>query len=184
MARSKPAPDFAKRLVAQNWRLRRILSTYKRHLLWDIEQLFRTIKTQGFDIEDSQIETFAVMRKLIAAALVAALRALQLVHARNGDTGQKLTDAVEEADEPLVEALVQKFEGKTDKLKCPHPKARSAASPGSSGASAVGMVTSAKAQARRPQDHGPRPHPVDAIRRGLEAPKCVNPLGLQTAVSP
>jgi hypothetical protein len=62
------------------------------------------------------------MRKLIAAALVAALRALQLVHARNGDTGQKLTDAVEEADEPLVEALVQKLEGKTDKLKCPHPK--------------------------------------------------------------
>jgi len=89
---------------------------------WTIEQLFRTMKTQGFDIEESQVETFEVMRKLVVAALVAALRALQLVHARNGDTGQKLTDAVEEADEPLVEALVVKLEGRTERLKCPHPK--------------------------------------------------------------
>jgi hypothetical protein len=89
---------------------------------WTIEQLFRTVKTQGFDIEESQIESFAVMRKLVVAALIAALRTLQLVHARNGDTGQKLTDAIEAADEPVVEALVEKLEGKTDKLKCPHPK--------------------------------------------------------------
>jgi len=89
---------------------------------WTIEQLFRTLKTQGFDIEQSQIETFAVMRKLAVAALIASLRTLQLVHARNGDTGQKLTDAIDAADEPVVEALVQKLEGKTAKLQCPHPK--------------------------------------------------------------
>jgi hypothetical protein len=89
---------------------------------WTIEQLFRTLKTQGFDIEESQIRTFAVMRKLVVAALIASLRTLQLVHARNGDTGQKLTDAIEAADEPVVEALVEKLEGKTEKLKCPHPK--------------------------------------------------------------
>jgi hypothetical protein len=87
---------------------------------WTIEQLFRTYKTQGFDIEDSQIETYEVMRKLAVAALVAALRTLQLVHARNGDTGQKLTDAIDARDEPLVERLVRKLEGKTEKLKCPH----------------------------------------------------------------
>ena len=87
---------------------------------WTIEQLFRTYKTQGFDIEDSQIETYEVMRKLAIAAFVAALRTLQLVHARNGDTGQKLTDAIDAQDEPLVEALVRKLEGKTEKLKCRH----------------------------------------------------------------
>jgi hypothetical protein len=89
---------------------------------WTIEQLFRTMKRDGFDLEESQVETFKVMRKLVVAALVASLRALQLVHARNGDTGQKLTDAIDEADEPVVEALVLKLEGKTEKLKCPHPK--------------------------------------------------------------
>ena len=62
------------------------------------------------------------MRKLVVAALIASLRTLQLVHARNGDTGQKLTDAIEAADEPVVEALVQKLEGRTEKLKCPHAK--------------------------------------------------------------
>jgi Transposase DDE domain len=89
---------------------------------WTVEQLFRTLKTQGFDIEESQIESFAEMRKLVVAALIASLRVLQLVHARNGDTGQKLTDAMEPADEPVVEALVEKLEGKTERLKCPHPK--------------------------------------------------------------
>lgn len=89
---------------------------------WSIEQLFRTFKTQGFDIEDSQVQTYAAMCKLIVAALLASLRTLQLVHARNGDTGQALTDAAEEIDEPLVEALVNKLEGKTDRQKCPHPK--------------------------------------------------------------
>jgi hypothetical protein len=89
---------------------------------WTVEQLFRTLKTQGFDIEESQIESFAVMRKLVVAALIASLRVLQLVHARNGDTGQKLTDAMEQADEPVVEALVEKLEGKTEKLKCPNPR--------------------------------------------------------------
>lgn len=88
---------------------------------WTVEQLFRTMKTQGFDLEESQVESFKAMRKLAVAILIASLRTLQLVHARNGDTGQKLTDAVEACDEPLVEALVHKLEGKTERLKCPHP---------------------------------------------------------------
>lgn len=88
---------------------------------WTIEQVFRTLKTQGFDIEESQIETPDRMMKLAVAALIAALRTMQLVHARSGATGQKLTDAMDEAVDPLVEALVAKLEGKTERLKCPHP---------------------------------------------------------------
>ena len=79
------------------------------------------MKTQGFDIEESQIETPEVMSKLAIAVLIAALRVMQLIHARSGDTGQKLSDAMDEADQPLVEALVRKLEGKTARLKCPHP---------------------------------------------------------------
>jgi len=89
---------------------------------WIVEQVFRTLKTQGFDLEESQIETRAALEKLAAAVLIGALRTMQLVQAREGDTGQLLSDAVEKEDEPLVEALVGKLEGKTEKLKCPHPK--------------------------------------------------------------
>jgi hypothetical protein len=89
---------------------------------WTIEQVFRTMKTQGFAIEDSQIVTPAVMAKLATAVLIAALRVMQLVHARSGKTGQKLTDAIDDAAEPLVEALAVKLEGKTERLKNPHAR--------------------------------------------------------------
>ena len=89
---------------------------------WTIEQVFRTMKTQGFAIEDSQIETPEVMAKLAIAVLIAALRTMQLVHARSGTTGQKLSDAMDAAAAPLVEALTAKLQGKTEKLKNPHPK--------------------------------------------------------------
>lgn len=89
---------------------------------WTIEQVFRTMKTQGFAIEDSQIVTPAVMAKLATAVLIAAVRVMQLVHARSGQTGQKLTDAIDAAAEPLVEALAVKLEGKTERLKNPHAR--------------------------------------------------------------
>jgi hypothetical protein len=98
----------------------RIVGWYRAR--WTIEQVFRTMKTQGFAIEDSQIETPEVMAKLAIAVLIAALRTMQLVHARSGTTGQKLSDAMDAAAAPLVEALTAKLQGKTEKLKNPHPK--------------------------------------------------------------
>jgi len=97
-----------------------IVSWYRAR--WTIEQVFRTMKSQGFALEDSQIETPQVMAKLILAVLIAALRAMQLVYARSGTTGQKLADAMDEAAEPLVEILTEKLEGKTEKQKNPHAK--------------------------------------------------------------
>jgi len=98
----------------------RIVGWYRAR--WTIEQVFRTMKTQGFNMEDSQIETPETMAKLALAVLIAALRTMQLVYARSGTTGQKLGDAMDGAAEPLVEALTAKLQGKTEKLKNPHPK--------------------------------------------------------------
>jgi hypothetical protein len=78
------------------------------------------MKSQGFAVEDSQIETPGAMSKLILAVLIAALRTMQLVYARSGTTGQKLSDAIDAADELLIERLSAKLEGKTAKLKNPH----------------------------------------------------------------
>lgn len=98
----------------------RIVGWYRAR--WTIEQVFRVMKSQGFDLEDSQIETPQAMAKLALAVLIAALRTMQLVNARAGTTGQKLADAMDEAAEPLVEILTRKLEGKTTKLKNPHAK--------------------------------------------------------------
>ena len=81
MTRSKPAPDFAKRLVAQNRRLRGILSTYKRHLLWDIEEAFKNLKGDLairpiFHHDESRIEAHIFIAFLAYALQVTLTRRL------------------------------------------------------------------------------------------------------------
>lgn len=91
---------------------------------WAIEQLFRTLKTQGFDIEGIRIEDPQPRDKLITAALIAAVAVQQLVHGRDGDQGhlRPCTDVFEPEDIPLLEAWCAKLEGKTERQKNPHPK--------------------------------------------------------------
>jgi len=102
-----------------------IAELYRRR--WCIEQLFRTLKTKGFDIEGALIEDQAPLCRLVMATLVAAVTIQQLVHARDGDQGpaplRPLTDAFEPEDQPLLEAFCAKLEGNTQRQKNPHPKA-------------------------------------------------------------
>ncbi len=91
---------------------------------WAIEQLFRTLKTEGFDIEDIHIDEPAPRNRLVSAALVAAVCIQQLVHARHGGPGplRPISDAFEPEDIPLLEACCAELEGKTQRQKNPHPK--------------------------------------------------------------
>jgi Transposase DDE domain len=97
-----------------------IIGFYRRR--WIIEQVFRTLKTQGFDIEQSQILDPYTLIKLAIATLIAALRVMQLVMARDGTTRQNLADALDPSFEGLLEALVAKLEGATEKQKNPHQR--------------------------------------------------------------
>jgi hypothetical protein len=65
--------------AADAWR---IVSWYKQR--WIIEQLFRSLKSQGLRIEDSQIESAEGLTKLVAIATRVACIVIQLVQARNG----------------------------------------------------------------------------------------------------
>lgn len=91
---------------------------------WAIEQLFRVLKSAGFDIEDVQIEDKAPRDRLITATLIAAVCIQQLVHARDGGPGplRPLSDVFEPEDVPLIEACCAELEGKTERQKNPHPK--------------------------------------------------------------
>ena len=102
-----------------------VVDLYRRR--WIIEQLFRSLKTRGFDIEGLRIEQDAPRCKLVAAALVAAVAIQQLVHARDGAAGAQgalrpANDAFEPEDIPLLQAFCTKLEGKTERQKNPHPK--------------------------------------------------------------
>lgn len=100
----------------------RIVGLYRRR--WAIEQLFRTLKTKGFDVEGLRIEDKEPRDKLVTAALVAAVAIQQLVHARDGGPGplRPAIDAFDPDDLPLIEAYSAKLEGKTERQKNPHPK--------------------------------------------------------------
>ena len=95
-----------------------ITRLYRRR--WTIEQLFRTVKTKGSDIEAVSMET-APFRVLCAMTLVAGVSCLQLVQDRDGESNRPLSDVFEEADRTALEAVSATLEGRTEKQKNPHP---------------------------------------------------------------
>lgn len=98
---------------------RRITGWYRQR--WIIEQLFRTMKTHGFDIEAVRIADPTPFGNLAAATLVSAVQVLQLVRDRDGAAGRPLTDVIDAADQPALEVICASLEGKTARQKNPHP---------------------------------------------------------------
>lgn len=88
---------------------------------WIIEQLFRTLKRQGLQLEDSQLETAEGLIKLTAIATRVACITLQLVQARNGRSRQRCSAAFTPAEIRTLEALLPRLEGATVAQKNPHP---------------------------------------------------------------
>jgi hypothetical protein len=88
---------------------------------WVIEQLFRTIKTRGFDLERVAIAE-APLEVLAMATLVAGISVLQLVQARDGTSGRPLGDVFEADERAALEAVSVTLEGKTARQKNPHAK--------------------------------------------------------------
>lgn len=98
-----------------------IVGWYK--LRWTIEQVFRSLKTHGLRINDSQLEEAASFTKPAVVALIAAVPSMQPVLARGGETRQSIADAVDAADLPALARLNASLQGRTGKLRNPHDPA-------------------------------------------------------------
>ena len=98
---------------------RRIIGFYR--LRWTIEQLFRTMKTKGFDVEALRQQQDGPLEKLVTAILIAAVTVMQLVDEREGKAKRPLTDVFDADDQPALERVCRSLEGKTAKQKNPHP---------------------------------------------------------------
>jgi hypothetical protein len=88
-------------------------------LRWRIEQVFRTMKSDGLRLEETQIADGGRLFKLAAIALVAAVRIIQLVDARDGSP----RPASDVADPDLIraaQAICPTLEGKTARQKNPY----------------------------------------------------------------
>jgi hypothetical protein len=106
--------------VATVAQARRVIDLYRSR--WTIEEFFRTLKTAGFNIEAADIGDPHAMINFAAAATIAAVTIKQLVQARDGNTDQRLGDAFDLADQPILEAVSARLEGKTERQRNPHPK--------------------------------------------------------------
>jgi hypothetical protein len=98
---------------------RRIIGFYR--LRWTIEQLFRTMKTKGFDVEALRQEQDGPLEKLVTAILIAAVKVMQLVDERDGKAKRPFSDVFDPDDQPALQRVCQNLEGKTAKQKNPHP---------------------------------------------------------------
>lgn len=105
--------------VADRAKAWQIVGWYKAR--WIIEQLFRVMKSQGFGLEESQINTADRLMKLAAAATKAACIDMQLVQERDGKHGLAADTVFSEPEIATIEALNPTLEGTTDRQKNPHP---------------------------------------------------------------
>jgi hypothetical protein len=100
-----------------------VAELYRRR--WAIEQLFRALKSEGFNIEALRQANDLPRQKLVTLLLIAAVIVQQLVHAREPIPGlvpRPILDAFDLDDIPLLEAWCAELEGKTARQKNPHPR--------------------------------------------------------------
>ena len=99
----------------------RLIGWYRQR--WHIEQLFRTVKRQGLDIEDSSIVEGDALEKLVVIALIAACQTMQLVLALASphDT-QPASHVFNDRELQVLDALQARLQGRTVKQQNPYPR--------------------------------------------------------------
>lgn len=92
-----------------------IINKYR--LRWYIEQLYRLLKTKGFAIESSELETGWAIRKLTVMTLNAALRVMQLRLAHNNEQSQPIEHVFGEGEINCLKQINKKLQGDTQTSK-------------------------------------------------------------------
>jgi len=87
---------------------------------WNIEQIHRLLKTDGFRIESSQLEQGWAIRKLTLLAMMGALRILQMMFAYQCSQEQDIAEVFEDSEQQCLQQLNIQMEGQTDRLKNPN----------------------------------------------------------------
>jgi hypothetical protein len=94
-----------------------VIDKYK--VRWYIEQLFRLLKKQGYQIESSQLESGWAIRKLFLLVLNTALRWMQLYLAYDVKESQPVTDVFNEGEIKCLKNIESKYLDKTQHTNNP-----------------------------------------------------------------
>lgn len=87
---------------------------------WNIEQVFRTIKQKGFNVEQSDMETGKALIELTLMALLASVKVMLLHLSTKAEEEQPVKETFKQEELECLEALNEKFQGKTERQKNPY----------------------------------------------------------------
>jgi Transposase DDE domain len=108
---SHPVPDVQAALMIIAWYCAR----------WNIEQLYRSVKLEGLDIEHSEVQSLQALANLATLALIAATQIMTLLRARDAQTQQSADLLFTQQETECLQKVNPTLEGKTEKQKNPHP---------------------------------------------------------------
>lgn len=97
-----------------------VIAIYKRR--WKIEVFFKRLKSDGYDLEKTALETGKGIRKLTLILMKASLRQEQLKSARNGETDLQTANIFSDLEIRCLNKLNEKLQGNTAKQKNPYPE--------------------------------------------------------------
>jgi hypothetical protein len=96
-----------------------IIGLYR--LRWRIEEVFRALKSAGLELDQTQARRPDRLFKIATIGLIAAVRTMQLVGARDGSP-RPASDVMDKALLPIAAAIGKTLEGKTERQKNHHPE--------------------------------------------------------------
>lgn len=91
---------------------------------WIIEELFKIVKKENYDLESSELENGMALRKFFTKLVDSAIKIFQIQIAYNIEEGESLESISSYSKEEFkcLEKVLTTLEGKTDKQKNPHKK--------------------------------------------------------------
>ena len=89
---------------------------------WKIEEFFKVIKTDGYDIESTELKKGLCIRKLCILAMKTSLKILQLKSVRAGNSEVKIEEVFDGNEIKCLLKLNEKMEGLSALSQNPHDK--------------------------------------------------------------
>lgn len=97
-----------------------VIEIYK--LRWRVEEYFKLLKSDCYDIENTELTKGRSIRKLVLYVMKASIKIQQLKSARSGTQDVALNSVFDKDEIECLNILNSKLEGNTEKQRNPHPK--------------------------------------------------------------
>lgn len=89
---------------------------------WKIEEYFKLLKTDGYNIESTELTSGGAIRKLLLILMKTSIKILQLKEASRNKGDLKLEKVFTNKEVKCLEYLNEQYSGTTEKQRNPHPR--------------------------------------------------------------